>query len=1021
MFGNRSVKKTYVKIKREKYYNDFERIGNIEDVPSGNAVSYLVLDDFIDDRVLKKDQNTLATAKITLYYSYGNQLAWCCPFDFVIGKKKHDQYPEFDTIINKCASMLYDINLFNYVSEAIIIIVKIMRDVCNDRYPCTHDFLCSFLATDGGETLSCLIKMARKTLLSNIQSMPQFEENELIKLMQNVHYYGNLFFQNCKLDVNWNVFNDPCMSAAIFKTAPLLSDAPSTLKHWVSYCARLKNEQFRQTVIKLISNDPKIQHFIKTIILDVLSEQPRYVWQSCVSHSNLYTYQWNQESITVTNLRKNEKEAKMSYINCYEKTFVYKTSTKKTRRKVKNFFKHNNDLNYLSITKLFIPQCIEKCKFAGPISVQLLNTILVKSLSIEQQRIYGVLESYYSTEYNLPTQYPLATVITCLSTQDFAFIVTKLDEYFDFAFNVTRYATAHRVLHEFGVLLFNFSRLDNVTTPIDWFQYIGNAFGLSRFILFLNPICKNVTYIWLFLDRMYSAKKQGVYSAMNNDNILTMGEALVHFSGSKEKAKQFLRFVRDCYGYETDFTISSKHLHPALQKIQQTIEPKKWNDKDVDYSEFKIICSDTLIFVNKTDVKDEKEENDTTIHQKTKSIPKLNTNNHDNVDVTAKQDDNHTDKSESNNENDDSDYSNEASDSSSKSESNNENDDSNVINDSDDTDESSHNSNDIEANVLVNKKRNNTDTKPDAKNTRINNLFLQIQRNKQILPDNYDGMLDVQSLFVPSEWDAMSACTAITTRTQQTIYVKRDSLPTGLQRDNEYKSNDVIRMHSENKQSFPMIDIDNIHYDLIHQPKVDENKESPEWITQHNMNATFVESEMWLPYYWQYNLAPTSPHDQNRSWSKMSMWRTGTLHKNESFIYSGIFGYFNNYYNYLTQWSNDLRHYLMVRDGILKTTNCDWFNMINETFNQHINIIDVYWCPLEFETAYTQKNLYLESTFLHPVKLKDDTIDPYVENKKIYDTQEEEVHTRKLTVQSSILDLLMVCLCIIFVVCSQLS
>ena len=215
------------------------------------------------------------------------------------------------------------------------------------------------------------------------------------------------------------------------------------------------------------------------------------------------------------------------------------------------------------------------------------------------------------------------------------------------------------------------------------------------------------------------------------------------------------------------------------------------------------------------------------------------------------------------------------------------------------------------------------------------------------------------------------------------------------------------------------IDIDNVH---SKQAKTASRYMSgfaePPWYMNHSMNKLYCKEEKWWAYFQQYNHEPSKEHSNNRSYETMSLFQTNEIRNNDDSIWSGTMGVFSSRYLYVNAWANEARKFLQVEDGLLKINECNWSNIVKDTYHRHVNICQAFMPKLVFISAYNEYKLYREILYLENIpaatiyEFCNNLQTVFDENTKIDSWTEQTVYERKVYAQRAYHLLFQVCICL---------
>ena len=952
MFGARKTSPTHLTIGKHKYTNTFSQLSMIETKDNKENITYLCIDNCVDVKKMTKDE--LFTTMWILNTGVGHEHPWAPAFNFALEDRNCKKFRSCPKLIANCAEFLYDLKLLDYDTELLLILLKFIRSMCVADYPCTKDYIAGFLCMPSCYLFSTIITHVLRTLSTDTGALPEFESDKIVLKMKKLHFFGNLFLANCKLDVRYQCFGDPSMTASIIMYATQDKDCLNILKSWFnsSKYEYLQNQQFQNIVCKLASHRLEAQNLIQQIFDDFAQKEQTYDWFSKNDLTILNPYEWQCKTQLFklkSNIETKIDDDNDSYINYYLNSKLASMSSRKLQNKVLDYLRDCTDFNGLHAT-LSYPTNFDQYKFAGPIKIEWLEEILNYCMSSVQKTIYGILISYYHVHCKLPPNFPVSALISAISPSEFTYIVDFLDFKYDHRYKLSHFTASHYILNHWIKLLINSNLTNDARIPIDWYILMHGMISRCKLYFELPLICKSLQIIWQTLECLYRPSRYGVYSMIDNEKYLTMGEALSYITNDKHKNyKRCKKYLHHETTYVKRFGLPSEKLHPSLSNIQkqsQSIPEKERNKTDL--AEFRQIR-----------IK-------------------------------------HNQDRSSNDDNDDSN-----SGESDESDGSDESDESDDTNNSDESDEQTE-------------YKNNSEEKPGVPSKQLTQLLLDIQRNKQVSTENLEVIGDMPPIYAASTWDTMSTCTEQTTLTEFSIDV--EAILSKKIHQSSSKNATTTTTTTVN-DPYPCIDIDFIHKYMIYKNNYLRDKNQCKWTSEYDVNWILTQQDKWLPHYYQYCLIPRGTHSKNRDWSSMPIWKTGSFNYNGKNIYSGVFGYFANYHDYVTHWSNDIRSYLIVRDGLLKTTNANWANMMNETLHKHINIMHVYWPQLDFVDHYQYTQLCRELTFLEtitPQSIYDD-INGLLTEYGVWEINQDKnkreinVFKRKLLSQICFLEQLVVC------------
>lgn len=927
----------HIKIKGTRYYNEWYTLGDLIDSDKDeNSHSYLLIDGSIHGDSLADKKKVVQPAKESLRGWKAYILPWVGIFAADDNKEDRKLLKQ---IHKNCCKFLNDMTLLLPDTELFLILFDIVKQIAvpKKRYPCAKDYLFGFLIFDYQEILQPIIQSIYHCLSREFLLLEDFKnEHYIYGALNELHYFGNIYTTNCKLNPQWNICIDPCTTASIFRTCADSQVESHVIHRWFSYNQKQDNKLNNELIASIVtSNITKQKEIAK--IFKIYDDHENKDFEDATAPEPISTGKYNfdnsQWNAPIKDVHESwldsgdaEQKTKVQDIKdddkWYKNSKLYSKSSKHVKRRVaryyKKFFNHKSELFEQN---LFIPEILATSKFAGPFTFEYLEHLFIRCLNSELKMFYGILCRYYSVVYDIAPENVLLWVIVGLSPgRMYELLIDILYNWDDIDSTYIEYVTTHVFLRNFGIAIISNNNEVDCNIPFDWIMLCHTQCSCFEWTLYMDMIGEAIVPIWQTMEWLYSANGPYSITVKSNDNILAWDDIIQNVIGNHKKRTKFWDKMKSLDVYIEDFSIEKKYLNDAIRLPGDTTE--KRNDFD---------------------------------NKSARHLPEFGQ-------MAGK----------------------------------------------------------LSMNNLNKNKQSSIESKEYE---RMKEVFNQIQRNKLITTNTFENF-DKDTIYAPSDWDDLSVCSDMTTRTDKTMHAH--NIPNNEERKNNSATKPPIPSNmtrtivvatADTNPPFPTIDITGIHKPLVTQHFYYKYSKSdaPGWFTDYTFNHLLWLMNKWCSYYEQYNLTYSKQdYAANRKLTSKELWKTGEIKSDNQTVYGGVKGIFANKHDYLTVWANEPIKYLQIEDGLLKNPNFNWYSLVTTAYNQHVNIARTFWPTLKFATRYDQVRLFHEISFINAVKVNEcckmiaAKIQDFDYNKELLSQKEETVFERRLTTQKLFLQWLQV-------------
>lgn len=952
----RSTKPTHLTILKKKFVNDWRDCGRYlsKKFDDEGLDGYLRLKHLIDTNVL----NAVSRTKNSTNNAFRRRMTKFSDWSYLLDENNTKQNEKLIHYWSKqCTEMLYDLDYMDNYVELNIILIHFFVKLNEITVPMDDEVLISTLSLNSDVIL---VLAANVWGVINTEVLQEYDRTAVYNSLYKAWYYGNIFFRNCLLSRHkWNYCTDIRVAREIILRAPTATLIGNWFvrpanAHW--YCGAEQQQQ----LIQLVSTDDRVQKYVQDIF-------------KLLTSNNKAKQAWNDlfesvSSISMKNdfIEERSNDTKVSPVTFvyqdamnmakYKNTHLFNASSTEVRIKVGNFIQ-NELANSNTLIKLSfdITEAIIKNDYAGIVAVSFVDQCISSLLNPRGQFIYGCMIAHFAYLYNLPAKSALILTILGITDATFMVYLKVMQRGQLLKYPIFYWTNVHCLLKSAIISLYN-SNMNGTIKQCNWWDPLKVV--ISKFEWSLDCELQNMVYgLYNFLTHVDSllqiCNNASKDDKKENENSEDKGKFL-----TKNECFKLIFVSDEQQNQFVEKILSNTKLNHSFKIPSHCIHPKWQHCK---FAIMPAIQSDN-------DIK----END---FSSCLFLPTKVRESEDEADSS------HSDTNES--------------ESIKKTES-----------DSDNSD-NSHTT----ANAHHSQQKDIDDSK-ESKSNELYNVFREIQYNKSMALQ-YSGSVYAASIVAYSDIDNMSVASHMTSRTVASsiaVHFQPHEI------DSKMPEKDIVVLKMNKPWiKYPTIDLKNVHANLI--AAVDYTADPlPTWINdnEYSFNKLYCYTNEVLAIFDQYHITPTGDHSHNRDIHTLPLWTTSITMRNNCLQFGGPLGYYPMRAHYLNRLGNTDNSFIFVEDGLMKCKGSNFFNIIQETLHQHVNVIHQFF-PRWIEYNFQQKRMpMMELTFLETIT-SDQLIDWSYRNKLTLDKiknieHQQNVYNRKISCHYWFLNFMRVCI-----------